>query len=171
MKKYLSVSLLVIIMLAIFLLSSQIGSQSHQLSNNVMNSIIIPSIEKVIKNNHNDVINVIIRKTAHILLYLALGVIVHSITNELLKLDKYKKSLITVPKNRHLNRIRHHQLRNSILSGLICLAYAFSDEVHQLFITGREASVKDVGFDAIGFIIGITIVSLLFLRKYSNKNM
>jgi Predicted integral membrane protein len=42
---------------------------------------------------------------------------------------------------------------------LICLFYAISDEIHQSFVPGRYATLKDVGFDMLGVLIA-------FLRKY-----
>ena len=47
-----------------------------------------------------------------------------------------------------------------LLSAIIALAYAFSDEYHQLFIEGRFGSVKDVGIDSIGIIL-----AMLFTRR------
>ena len=44
--------------------------------------------------------------------------------------------------------------------GFIIL-YAISDEYHQSFIPGRDASFKDVGIDTLGGISGIVIVKLL----------
>lgn len=41
------------------------------------------------------------------------------------------------------------------LAFLFSLAYALSDEVHQLFVPGREGKFLDVGFDSIGIILGI----------------
>ena len=38
------------------------------------------------------------------------------------------------------------------------VAYAASDEVHQLFVRGRHGSPIDVGIDAVGALIGITLV-------------
>ena len=40
-----------------------------------------------------------------------------------------------------------------LLSAIIALAYAFSDEYHQTFIGGRFGSVKDIGIDSIGIIL------------------
>lgn len=36
---------------------------------------------------------------------------------------------------------------------LIAFAYALTDEFHQSFIPGREATLVDVGFDSIGIVI------------------
>lgn len=40
----------------------------------------------------------------------------------------------------------------------MCLLYACSDEIHQLFVEGRSCQLSDVGVDAIGFSIGIVLI-------------
>jgi VanZ family protein len=49
---------------------------------------------------------------------------------------------------------------------LISLAYALSDEFHQLFVVGRFASLKDVAVDLVGSSLAILAVKILeWLRK------
>lgn len=48
-----------------------------------------------------------------------------------------------------------------ILSALLSLLYAASDEFHQVFTLGREGSIRDVSIDA----IGIFLISLLYASK------
>ena len=45
-----------------------------------------------------------------------------------------------------------------IVSLLICVIYALSDEIHQLFIIGRSGNIIDVLIDSLGSIIGIFII-------------
>ena len=49
---------------------------------------------------------------------------------------------------------------------LFSLVYAFSDEIHQLFIPGRTGKLRDGGID----FIGISAASLLILKFSSWKN-
>ena len=49
-----------------------------------------------------------------------------------------------------------------IISIIFCLLYAFSDEIHQLYVIGRSAQVMDVCIDFCGSIIG----SILFIMVY-----
>jgi VanZ family protein len=44
---------------------------------------------------------------------------------------------------------------------LISLAYAISDEFHQLFVAGRFASVKDVIVDMVGSLFALLVVKIL----------
>jgi VanZ family protein len=47
-----------------------------------------------------------------------------------------------------------------VVSALIALVYAISDEYHQTFVFGRHGTVRDVGIDS----IGIILMTLLVLR-------
>ena len=53
-----------------------------------------------------------------------------------------------------------------ILSILFCLLYAFSDEVHQLFVINRSASIIDVLIDYTGSLFG-SIFFMLFYYIYN----
>ena len=55
---------------------------------------------------------------------------------------------------------------------LICVLYAISDEIHQLFVPGRAGQVRDVLIDSSGSFLGIFLVMFFvrFLRKIRNKN-
>jgi VanZ family protein len=41
----------------------------------------------------------------------------------------------------------------------LALAYAASDEVHQLFVRGRHGSPVDVAIDAVGIAIGLVVLA------------
>ena len=45
-----------------------------------------------------------------------------------------------------------------ILAGIFCVAFAGFDEYHQSFVEGRGPSIKDVGYDSIGALVGIILV-------------
>ena len=64
-----------------------------------------------------------------------------------------------------------HMTEYAILAGLLlratgsyawafglAVAYAASDEVHQLFVRGRHGSPVDVAIDAVGALIGISLL-------------
>ena len=56
-----------------------------------------------------------------------------------------------------------HGLRGfalTFLAGILCVAFAASDEFHQTMVANRGPSVKDVGIDSIGVLFGITFVRL-----------
>ena len=79
-----------------------------------------------------------IRKIAHASVFFVLGILVFIALNEY-NIDIKKLLLI---------------------SFIICILYAISDEVHQLFISGRSAKAFDVLIDSFGSSIGLLIVYL-----------
>ena len=49
------------------------------------------------------------------------------------------------------------------ISCTVCLLYAASDEIHQLFVPGRSGEVRDVMIDFSGAVLGIALSMLVFL--------
>lgn len=80
----------------------------------------------------NDFLVFVIRKGAHISIYFLLGIFAAL---------SWKRFSFSV---------------------LFCFLYACSDEIHQLFVPGRSGNIVDVGIDAIGFVLGSAIVSMIF---------
>lgn len=56
-----------------------------------------------------------------------------------------------------------------IFSLLICILYAISDEIHQVFVPGREAQVKDVIIDSGGAAVGIGVYLIINRKKNNTK--
>ena len=52
-----------------------------------------------------------------------------------------------------------------VYSLLICILYATSDELHQVFIPGRGAQVKDVIIDSAGACVGILVYMIISRKK------
>ena len=50
--------------------------------------------------------------------------------------------------------------RSVMVTLLICIIYAASDELHQAFVPGRGAHVSDVIIDSAGSALGILIVTV-----------
>lgn len=137
-------------MLLIFRLSSQVAEQSNQLSKGVT-KIIVEAVEKVTpeKRVDIDIINHFVRKNAHFFAYLTLGLLV-------------------------LNAIKRSGKKERGLSGSttalvkafgICVLYAVSDEVHQLFVPGRGGQLKDVLIDSSGSFVGIVLFMLIAIIR------
>ncbi len=53
------------------------------------------------------------------------------------------------------------------LAFLVCVLYACSDEVHQLFVAGRSGRLLDVLIDSLGSLSGLAVSCLLnnFIKK------
>jgi len=63
-------------------------------------------------------------------------------------------------------------IRAIVISLVICIVYAISDEIHQIFVPGRALQLSDLAMDSIGSIIGITVMRFVeyilnFRRIYS----
>ena len=89
-------------------------------------------------SNKIDYLDFIMKKTAHFTEYLVLTVL----------------------------WFRALQLKSPSTALLISLAYAFTDEIHQLFVPGRTGNLRDVFIDGLGVFLGILIINRLKLWKY-----
>ncbi|MEG0021942.1 MAG: VanZ family protein [Bacilli bacterium] len=133
MKKIFVITMMIII----FLFSNQKGTNSTSLTNSFIRTTIISlspvkineeKIDKIIKN-----IFVPIRKIAHFTIYFLLGISI-------------------------INLISDYTIKNLILiSILLSVSYALTDEIHQLFVVGRGGSLIDVLIDTLGASTGIFI--------------
>lgn len=91
----------------------------------------------------------VIRKMAHFVLYMVLGVLV-CVSCFLLELNDMLKYAVGF---------------------LVCVAFAASDEIHQFFTPGRGPLVKDVFIDSSGSFVGfLFVLSTLCLAKRVIKN-
>ena len=94
----------------------------------------------------------IVRKTAHLTLYLILGVFA------LLHFSTYNRFTLIV------------KLSSSLV---ISVLYAVSDEYHQTYIRGRSGEIRDVIIDTLGAIIGILLSLLIYkiFKTIKNKSV
>ena len=141
--------LIILWMIIIFLLSNQKAQDSKQLSNSFITKTIINIYEmkhgkiteekKVeIKENYS----FIVRKAAHFTIYLVLGLLV---------------SLVLIGKNLNIKQI-------IIYGVLICMAYSITDEIHQIFVSGRSGEIRDIIVDTCGSTVGI-LLNIIINRK------
>ncbi|QZY55563.1 VanZ family protein [Crassaminicella profunda] len=123
-------------MILIFNLSSQVAAQSNQLSTGIT-KVIAKTVEKVHPKADFNIrsFNHIVRKNAHFFAYLVLGVLV---MNAMRKSGGYEYKYVVV-------------------ALLICVLYAISDEIHQVFVPGRGPGVKDVLIDSWGATVGTLV--------------
>ena len=84
----------------------------------------------------------IVRKAAHFTIYLILGLLV---------------SIVLTQKCLNLKQI-------IIYTVLICMAYAVTDEIHQIFVSGRSGEIRDVILDTCGSTIGI-LINIIINKK------
>ncbi len=140
MKKTIKWIALITWLIIIFIFSHQPNS------GNTTYSIIENIIPTLKHSNWIDIINYIIRKTAHITEYLILSLLTISLLKEYTKKEK-----III-----------------IINLIFCILYACSDEFHQSLIMGRTRKISDVLIDTIGIIIGL-LLYILTIKKDVNK--
>lgn len=102
-------------------------------------SLIVNFIANLFNISNTETISFIIRKLAHLTEYFILGYLVS-------------------------NMLRVHNKR-LYLGVIICLLYAASDEIHQLFVYGRSGQVTDVLIDTVGSLMAI-ILFYIFKKKH-----
>ncbi len=129
----------------IFKFSSDPGKISTHKSDSV-----IKAIQDISKNTLSNDKNktgfgytVSIRKTAHVCTYLILIFVAST----------------------YITKSQLKSYRNAFIISFI---YAVSDEVHQIFIPGRTATIRDVFIDMFGVVLGMCIVTIV-LKIYNKK--
>ncbi|WP_246596302.1 MULTISPECIES: VanZ family protein [Bacillaceae] len=134
-NKYIAWGAVVIWMGLIFAFSHQPGGQSAELSSGVT-ELVLSTVESILPIEFDrDSVHYVIRKGAHFSVYFVLGILVlHA-----------------------LRRSGFSGLRSVLFSLGICVIYAITDEVHQLFIPGRSGEVTDVLIDSAGAGVGICL--------------
>jgi VanZ family protein len=131
-------------MVLIFLLSGNLGSKSGSLSAGTIGTIraYLPSLSEQLAT-------LLARKSAHILMYAVLGILLTSLLRE------YKLG------------------RRAVVAYALVVAalYASLDEINQYFVGGRSSSPRDVAIDVLGAAAGIAIyfAVIKIARFYTSK--
>ena len=148
-------------MALIFLLSSQNAAVSSGTSGNVIRliaGIFRPGFDNLPAAEQTEIVaslQFLVRKSAHFSIYMILGVL------SFLAVISYEKLLFVL---------------RLATSCAVCLLYAASDEIHQLFVPGRSGELRDVMIDFSGAVLGIALSMLVFLlicrikKKRTEKN-
>lgn len=150
MKKIISFIVLILWMIVIFSFSSADANKSTGTSDKVITTMIeikdkitnneTPNNEKeiIVKNS-----SFYIRKIAHITEYLILGFLI-------------------------FNLLKQYSVTNIYYAIGLSILYSCTDEFHQLFISGRSGSIRDILIDSIGILIGTYLYKLLFIKNKEN---
>lgn len=144
-------AMLILWLFLIFIFSSQNINESKELSFSIAEKVITiidPNFQNLSETEKTGFINIIqnnIRKFAHLIIFFILGALCIAV----------------------IQAFKIKQLYKICISLSFCLIYAFSDEFHQSFISGRIASLLDICIDFTGSFIGviffITVRSILRL--------
>jgi len=142
--------LIIINCITIFYFSNQVANVSSGSSGRIVNFIAellpfvknMPEAEKQILCS--EVLQPIVRKTAHFSVYTLLGFLTMNFALTY-KGTKYQQGLC---------------------SFAFCSLYAISDEIHQLFVQGRSGEIRDVCIDSLGVLTGILLtIFIMSLRR------
>lgn len=159
MNKNIIRAILIILLIAtfvrIFCFSSQDGEESSAVSRKVTTAVTqnVKKIQDMDSKERELTLNKIehvIRKIAHFSIYTLVGILMMALM-----------STYDISKNK--------QILVSILVGII---YATSDEIHQYFIPGRSAMVTDVLIDTAGVCLGVLIVLIslqIYIKIYKKR--
>lgn len=132
------VALLAAWMVGIFAFSAQVGSESDGVSDALAS--FVQSLGMPIPM---EALTVLVRKGAHAFAYFGLGVLA------VFALRLSKLSVRT----------------RSIASVAFVLAYAISDEVHQLLVPGRSGDVRDILLDTVAGTLGVLVLLLVYRAR------
>lgn len=152
-RKIIKLILILLVMIIIFLFSSDNGIESTKKSDIVIVKTTQLFLGKKLSaeeyQKYIDKFVMLVRKSAHFLIYLILGVLIISFIKEFRSVD-YISLLVSIG---------------------ICFLYACSDEVHQLFVSGRSGEVCDVFIDTFGSFFGVIIYFICYTkyRKVEEK--
>lgn len=143
-KKIISVILVVVWMSVIFSFSNQQGEGSGNTSRKVCEVIIsiVDISDQYIEMEKEQIIKIlepVIRKEAHYTIYLIGGIL---IANSVYQFYNKEQKMI-------------------LISTIIGVLYAISDEVHQLAVAGRSGRIIDVIIDSLGIMTGVAVFLLL----------
>ena len=154
MKKTIFAVLLVLWMAFIFSMSCENAEKSSNTSGQTIRVVLsaVPEFEKQpeeVKVNIIEELQFIVRKSAHFIGYMILGILASGL---ILQYENINKKYP--------------------LAFLICVIYAISDEIHQLFVPGRAGQVRDVLIDSAGSFLGIILVMAFvkILIKFNKKH-
>ncbi len=149
MKKIRAIPLIItiLIMALIFFFSSQTSSESSEVSRGLTRKAVHLFLQLFHLNGAGEaaavsVLHHYIRKLAHFLLYALLGIL-SAVTMRI----TFKRTVSV----------------SVICAAVICVLYSISDEIHQLFISGRSGQISDVFLDSAGAWTGIAVL-LIFLK-------
>ncbi len=157
LKKLIIAWIAVILWMAlIFASAAQPADATNHLSVGVTKMILqnkaAVSLGVIGSENAVTLFNFIIRHLAHFFLFFVLGMLV---TNALRAIKESARG-------------RRGTDRRFLLPTVICFAYAVNDEIHQMFVPGRDSDIKDVLIDTAGAILGIMIY-LIVLKRIQGK--
>lgn len=145
LKKIITFIFIIIWAIIVFYFSNQESTKSSKLSGGVTKVVIeVFKIPEKVTVKQQETMETVIRKLAHFSIYTLGGILIIS----------------------HINLYKITLKKKLIISLVIGICYAITDEMHQLFVVGRSGEIRDVIIDSIGVSFGITIGIIIFTKLY-----
>lgn len=141
----------------IFHFSNQSATQSSNTSN-----LIVNLLNELLSIDIQD--DMIIRKVAHTMEFALLTIFSYvalSSTNKISNKTSYAESPVKL--------MRSDNEMNIVFTLWFAILNAIFDEYHQLFVDGRDGSIKDVLIDLIGIIIVLIVIRVAFTIYLKSK--
>jgi VanZ family protein len=150
-------------MVAIFSFSAKAVDDSDAQSGifaHIVASLVVPGYAQMSAEEQTvatEPFNYPVRKAAHVSEYALLGVLVSTALAVSLKRKNAQENFVKV----------------GGFALLICVSYAASDEIHQLFVPGRSSQFTDVCIDTLGALAGILVVLMIraLWERRNQKNV
>ncbi|NFG63061.1 VanZ family protein [Clostridium sp. CMCC3677] len=142
-RKAINWILLILWMIIIFVMSNQPAVVSDKQSSSAI--MILTQLGINMNSIFGELANFIVRKIAHFLEYMILGILILNVLE-----------------------IQYTRQKIRLLGMMLVFLYACSDEIHQVFVPGREGAFRDVLIDTCGGTFGILItnkIKALRLKK------
>lgn len=141
--QFFKITVLFVWLLLIFILSHEPAGESSTRS-----AVIVDAVGGVLPFT-NDFLTFLVRKSAHIVAYFILGLLVFNVVSEYKLRAKY-----------------------AIALSIACVfAYAVFDEVHQLFVPGRSGEVRDVVLDTVAGAVGVSLCYFIYTRLQRKRGI
>ncbi len=143
---YINLFISISVCIAIFLFSSQNGTESGRVSEGLTRKLFASFVaDEVIY-----FVEQIARKIAHFTVYFVLGI------SSFFTYRSYKTGFTSdIPK----------KWKTIIVPLLFCFFYSVTDEIHQFFVPGRNGTFIDCIIDSVGAFCGILLGLLLICRS------
>jgi Predicted integral membrane protein len=141
----------------LFFLSSEDGTTSGMRSAKALEAIELLFGREIVTEY-------VLRKIVHVIEYMILTVLSFNairFTNLISETTSYAESPVKLVKSDNEMYI--------LISMWLSLLTASVDEYHQLFVTGRDGSIRDVLIDSIGIVIILLIIRIVFTINLVSK--
>lgn len=110
-----------------------------------------------------EMVTFLVRKAAHASEYFALGLSLGAALFVRQREKEYTRE------KRYKRPEASRSISTLLTAGIIGIAYAVSDEIHQYFVPERSCELRDIVIDSVGVICGLLILNLIIRKAETGK--